>query len=584
MKLSAILVLTFVFLTNSLSHAATLSAGGGGGSKTNPPSTTLDSDEDDADNIHAKLKSNKTFDVKVAIQKYSKNLTEFIAKGQFHKAQLNGILEHLNDDSTNLHTAILGFLDKNLPALMAQGIITKEDISATRNSIYSNVANFRKFLCLYHAYLKNVPNDVSLVDSEVSFAFIDGLNKTEASIASLDAKLLTDFMSTFVKNGVWQAKHTTRFLKNFAQVPQENHHEYLKVLKAHLGTWVYTNMVDKEDVKATFALMKTLSFDNQESFFQFITNKDTIAVLQKLELFDRAWSDSLVADITGTDDNKREAALNLLTYLLKPFVTSGNFTKNDFQKIWSHIEADLGGYEDPFFIITQNFNNLVKSGWFSRGSFDKMVASFSDKDAVAQASILEFIDTNYDWLVLSDWLSATPLAKVVFSESADTSLQEAKLDLVIKHSDLITEIGIFEASQVAKVFEYLGSTDMDMFERAVKISNIGYQKWANQKFITPALLNTLASKMNPSAKRSAQVIQIFDKNFITTAALKIYDKAFIDTLSLFAQSSVSAVAKSTQDFFENNKAELRKNKLLTGKASSNLKGLVENVSSQRHRR
>lgn len=506
-----------------------------------------------------------------ALRFFDQNFDRIHKAGSFTPQHVEQLLKDLASSSPNIRDQALVFLDHHIKTLMRDSLFRSSKVSDLSEQIYSSRENYIIFLSVLSSLLKN--NLTDAINPEFGFNIIDGLYTENERIIYLSSKILTQYGKLLTEQHLLEPSHLIRFVSMLKEIPKENHDAYLQVFKSNFLIWTKTGtLLKKNDVQKILIFSSNFSPALLEDLYNFIVQPEIIKGLEFIQVFDREWAIRLKTSITGTKaDHEKQTALNLLAYLIHPFVNNKAFFKEDFQEVWSTIENSLEGYIDPFLIIRRNFKNLSQYGWFTRKDYDRLLSDYNKRGARGRQLILDFIDYQYDWLRLKGWLSTTPLANALFDNKADSKeLTIQKLKFISKHNDLVTQRHLFTPEQIHSFFLYLDSKDPDIFEPAIHILQTGFSAWAKSEGLTEKLIMDQLNSLNPLSSRSHRFLNILTKNY--NQAPQFYSKDLIYKLSEFVKSTQPSVADPMIEFFSNNYDILRDDKKITSKTKSNLKG------------
>lgn len=602
-------IIIVIFVTSTLTlipnhiYSATFSTEGD--SLLPSPSGGESEEESTFKKVEKSLFSNKSFDNIFAINYFKNHLHTLLKKQQINKDHLKRLYSFLGSEAPNTRARANEFFNEHIKDLMGAGLISSDQIAQYSHRVYDSPKDHLIFLGLMNAMIRNGMATKQFMSPEYSYNVIDGLDDKNKNISDMSTLILSHHGETLSTENLLAQSHVTRFINMLKELPRENFKDYLNVFEKNLNTWVSQGLIGKKDVQTILRFMTQFPDDLMDQLFQFLTKPKTIASLQKLGLFDKNWATAIKKDIIGSDPASKQNSLDMLSYLLIPFVQSGAMSGKDFREIWKHIQNNMDGFDNPFVVHDRNYKRLARYGWFNRNDYERLLFGLEEKSVNTQARTLEFVDSIFDWLRVRNWVGTSeytkalpstgktlnlrklgfkPLANAVLADdSSNKSLELQKASFVGDHMDTIIKNELFTQEYVQKYMKKLYSNDPEVFEAAAEAANQGLSDWYAQGILTKKEINSMFAKANPNANRTARLIEILDRNFGNIS--KLFDQDMVNTYSYYIDSSNPKVAKAAASFFTNHVSLMVSQRLLSNNTRSNIRGLklLKTGKNQRHK-
>lgn len=549
-------------------HAATFQAG-----KSDQPSGNAGSDADTGassalsdEQILQRLWSPKSFEASAALKALSTRLTQLAGTGKITPAAMDRVISLLVDESPGVRGAAESLIRDNGALLFSEKLLTDGKLQALSEEANGSAAGLAKFIALLNALLPE--QGQNHVKSEYVFQALDALDGTDPASATTAERMLTREGPNLLRNGAWKIEHTQNYLMKFRDADAATRKAMFPVLKANLNDWVNHVYITKTDftnfLESVFA---GKDVDFTQDVLDFMSDPKTGVTLSKLQIFDRAWAESLIAGIRGADNARKQASLNLLTNLLKPFALGKSFTGADFRTVWQTVTADLDAFDAPFDLISKNIGPLTKAGWFTQSDYGALLKAFPERPLTEQKDILKFVDASYATFNERGWITATPFVPVLFGETSSGEMERLRTRFLVNHSDLVTEKRLLGREELPEFLKLLRHKDGAVRKGAVVIADQGFDEWATEGIVSQEVLKSLV-ETEPADFRSADIVMLLDKHFPVLAPL--FTKEMAGILSEIAFSPNEDVTGALRDFFTHNLELMKKKGLYTSKVRSDL--------------
>jgi hypothetical protein len=550
--------------------AASFQAGQGGSQKAaqsgaNAGGTESPSDLSD-ERILERLWSPKSFEASAALKALSPKLPGLVTEGKMTPSAMDRVISLLTDESPGVRSAAETLIRDHGELLFSAKLLTEDKLQAYSDAANESAAALARFVALMNALLPE--RGVNHMKPEYVFQAMDTLDAPDGTASAMAVKMLAREGPNLIANGAWKIEHTQNYLMKFKEADAETRKVMLPILKSNLNDWVNNVFITKADftslIESVFAGKDT---DLTQQVLDYMSDSKTAVTLNKLQIFDRAWAESLMADIRGADNVRKQAALNLLTNLMRPFALGKTFTGTDFRSVWQTVSADLEAYDAPFDLVSKNLNPLIKAGWFSQSDYGALLKGFNQRPLSEQKEILKFVDSSYSAFNERGWITATPLLPVLFGETTSGELERLRVRFLVEHSDLITEKRLLGREELPEFLKLLHHKDGSVRKNAISIADQGFDEWATQGIVTQDTLRSLV-ETEPADFRSADVIRLLDKHF--APLMPLFTKSMVEHLGEFAFSPNDKVTDALKEFFSHNIELMKKKGLFTAKVRSNL--------------
>lgn len=554
-------VIVSFFLFSTPIHSATFQAGTAQQKTSFHSSNKTENDSLTEEEIEQFLWSNKSYEIRAAIKAIASDLNYFTKNSDKFKKYVDRIISLLGSSSPNIRFHAEHFIKKYAPLLTTKlKVIDEVYLSELSQKSYISEVSQVVFLNLLNQILHPELSKTYLKE-EYLFQTLNGFTSENSTLQEISKNILIHNMNDFIKKNLWKKTQTKNFLMQFEKANDKGKLTALSVLESLIPTWVAHDLIEKDDLLAALTHLQSEDLDFQEKFVEFFSTPKVIKAVKKLNLFERKWVEKLKQDIKNGHFSQKQTSLNVISYLMKPFVQSGSFYKKDFTEIWNHITKNLSDYESPFNIVYQNMDSLLKSGWFNRRNYEMLLTNFDKRNSQEQASILEFLNTNYPRFEMRQWISATPLIPILFSENKDTDLKMLKLEILYNHPDLVNEKQIFSRKELKEFLPRLHSRNSQEFSLVIGIIDAGFDAWTKQKILDKKFLQQILSA-EPSHGHAAKILQVMKHHFDHN--LDLFDKKILERIAEFALSPHLDVQRAVKEFFKQHYALLKNEKLIRG--------------------